>query len=130
MPWYCTNDGFSYTPNEYQTYEDGKCTKCGNPTFRQEDRTLYCMVCNTIYTSQRNPFVDQKESHRNCICIDEIFYSMEQVEKLWKENNLSCECIKDLFQEKGINLLDLSDKTEEIYSFLKDMVELIKGFNK
>jgi hypothetical protein len=87
-----------------------------HPTFRQKDGTLYCVVCNTIYTSQRNPFIDQKENHKSCRCIDELFYYFGEIEKLWSENNLSCECIKDLFQEKGINLISLSDKAEEISS--------------
>ena len=129
-PWYCTEDGYSYTPNEYQPYEDGVCTKCGNPTYRQEDRTLYCMVCNSIYTSQRHPFIDQKENHRSCICVDEIVSRFSDIEKLWSENNLSCECIKDLFDEKGISLVDFYFRSEEIRDFIEEIVELIKGFQK
>ncbi len=34
-----TEDGYSYRPNEYEPQEDGKCKKCGNPTYRQQDRT-------------------------------------------------------------------------------------------
>lgn len=128
--WFKTNDGYSYTPNEFEPYEDGACPKCNAPTFRQEDGTLYCVICNTIYTSQRNPFIDQKEMHKNCRCVDELFYYFGEIEKLWSENNLSCECIKDLFQEGGIDLLDLSDKSEEIRDFLKEVTELVKGFKK
>ena len=116
--------------SEYEPQEDGKCPKCDNPTFRQLDGTLYCMVCNTIYTSQRNPFVNQKENHKSCICIDEITSRFSDIEKLWSENNLSCECIKDLFEEKGINLVDFYNKSEEIRDFLEEIVELIKGFQK
>ena len=101
-----------------------------HPTFRQKDGTLYCVVCNTIYTSQRNPFVDQKENHKSCICIDEIVSRFSDIEKLWSDNNLSCECIKDLFEEKGINLVNFYNKSEEIRDFLEEIVTLIKGFQK
>jgi hypothetical protein len=130
MEWYKTTDGYSYQPNEYEPYEDGKCPNCDTPTYRQEDGTLYCMACNTIYTSQRNPFIDQKEMHKSCRCTDQLFYYFGEIEKLWSENNLSCECIKDLFQEKGIDLLNLSDKSEEIHYFLQEIVSLIKGFQQ
>ena len=36
MEWYKTTDGYSYTSNEFQPFEDGKCAKCNTPTFRQE----------------------------------------------------------------------------------------------
>ena len=68
--------------------------------------------------------------HKNCRCVDELFYYFGEIEKLWTENNLSCECIKDLFQEKGINLIELSEKAEEISEFLQEITVLIKGFQK